>query len=107
MHFPVQPPPGLTRRPAPPSRAAISRAPPPEPGGPPRRWQCVVPALAPGCAAEEEAAAPEVVSFVVPRENVETVTRALGHAMDRLEGKNRRARGLVLMSEEYVKAHGN
>ncbi len=56
-------------------------------------------------AAEEEAAAPEIVSFVVPREHVEIVNRALGHAMDRLEGKNRRARGLVLISEEYLKTH--
>ena len=56
-------------------------------------------------AAEEEAAAPEVVSFVIPREYMETVNRALGHAMDRLEGKNRRARGLVLLSDEYLKQH--
>jgi len=56
-------------------------------------------------AAREEAIAPEVVSFVVPREHVEVVNRALGHAMNRLEGKNRRARGLVLLSEEYLKAH--
>ena len=58
-------------------------------------------------AAEEEAASPEVVSFIVPRENVEIVQRALGHAMDRLEGKNRRARGLVLMSEEYLQSHAD
>ncbi len=57
-------------------------------------------------AAKEEAIAPEVVSFVVPREHVEIVNRALGHAMDRLEGKNRRARGLVLLSEEYLRNHG-
>ncbi len=56
-------------------------------------------------AAREEAIAPEVVSFVVPREHVEVVNQALGHAMNRLEGKNRRARGLVLLSEEYLKAH--
>ncbi len=58
-------------------------------------------------AAREEAAAPEVFSFVVPREHVETVRRALGHAMDRLEGKNRRARGLMLLSEEYLKSHAD
>ncbi len=58
-------------------------------------------------AAEEEAAAPEIVSFVVPRECMEIINRALGQAMDRLEGKNRRARGLVLMSEEYLKAHAD
>ena len=58
-------------------------------------------------AAEEEAAAPEIVSFVVPREYVEIINRALGQAMDRLEGKNRRARGLVLMSEEYLEAHAD
>jgi ParB family chromosome partitioning protein len=56
-------------------------------------------------AAKEEAAAPELFSFVVPRELVDTVNRALGHAMERLEGKNRRARGLALLSEEYLKAH--
>ncbi len=56
-------------------------------------------------AAREEAVAPEVVSFVVSREHVEVVNQALGHAMNRLEGKNRRARGLVLLSEEYLKAH--
>ena len=54
-------------------------------------------------AAKEEAAAPELFSFVVPREHAETITVALGHAMDRLEGKNRRARGLVLMAEEYLR----
>ncbi len=58
-------------------------------------------------AAREEAIAPEVVSFVVPREHVEVVNRALGHAMNRLEGKNRRARGLVLLSEEYLEAHAD
>ena len=58
-------------------------------------------------AAKEEAAAPEVVSFVVPREHVEVVNQALGHAMNRLEGKNRRARGLVLLSEEYLEAHAD
>ncbi len=58
-------------------------------------------------AAEEEAAAPEIVSFVVPREYVEIINRALGQAMDRLEGKNQRARGLVLMSEEYLEAHAD
>ena len=57
-------------------------------------------------AAKEEAVAPEVVSFVVPREHVDVVNRALGHAMDRLEGRNRRARGLVLLSEEYLRNHG-
>jgi len=56
-------------------------------------------------AAKEEAAAPELFSFVVPRELVDTVNRALGHAMERLEGKNRRARGLVLLSQEYLKSH--
>jgi hypothetical protein len=58
-------------------------------------------------AAEEEAASPEVISFVVPKENVDTVNHALCHAMDRLEGKNRRARGLVLMSEEYLQNHAD
>jgi len=56
-------------------------------------------------AAKEEAVAPELFSFVVPREHVELINRALGHAMERLEGKNRRARGLVLLSEEYLKSH--
>ncbi len=55
--------------------------------------------------ARAEAAAPELFSFVVPRENAEIVSRALGNAMDRLEGKNRRARGLVLLAEEYLKRH--
>ena len=58
-------------------------------------------------ARKEEAVAPELFSFVVPREHVEVVNRALGHAMDRLEGKNQRARGLVLLSEEYLESHAN
>ncbi len=56
-------------------------------------------------ARKEEAAAPELFSFVVAREHVDGLNRALGHAMNRLEGKNRRARGLVLMAEEYEKKH--
>ena len=56
-------------------------------------------------AAKEEAAAPELFSFVVPREHADTVNLALGHSMERLEGKNRRARGLILMAEEYLKSH--
>jgi ParB/RepB/Spo0J family partition protein len=56
-------------------------------------------------AAKEEATVPELFSFVVPRESAEKVNLALVHAMDRLEGKNRRARGLVLMAEEYLKNH--
>ncbi len=56
-------------------------------------------------AAKEEAAAPELFSFVVPRESADKVNLALVHAMERLEGKNRRARGLVLMAEEYLQNH--
>ncbi len=56
-------------------------------------------------AAKEEAAAPELFSFVVPRESADKVNLALVHAMERLEGKNRRARSLVLMAEEYLQSH--
>ncbi len=56
-------------------------------------------------AAKEEAAAPELFSFVVPRESADKVNLALVHAMERLEGKNRRARGLVLIAEEYLLNH--
>ncbi len=56
-------------------------------------------------AAKEEAAAPELFSFVVPRESADKVNLALVHAMERLEGKNRRTRGLVLMAEEYLQNH--
>jgi len=56
-------------------------------------------------AAKEEAKAPELFSFVVPRESADKVNLALVHAMERLEGKNRRARGLVLMAEEYLQNH--
>lgn len=55
--------------------------------------------------AEKEAReAPKVLSFVVDDEA--PIERAVQHAMERLEGKNRRGRALGLLAAAYLEAHG-
>jgi hypothetical protein len=57
---------------------------------------------------EEEAkrqadAAPKVLSFVV--DDTTVIEQAVGHAMERLEGKNRRGRALGLLALAYLEAN--
>lgn len=55
--------------------------------------------------AEREAKdAPKVLSFVV--DDAEPIERVVAHAVDRLEGKNRRGRALMLMARAYAEQQG-
>lgn len=56
-------------------------------------------------AAREEDIAPELFSFIVPREHVDMVNLVFARAMSGLEGKNRRSRAFVLLAKAYIKDH--
>lgn len=54
--------------------------------------------------AREAEGAPKVLSFVV--DDVAVIEQAVAHAGDRLEGKNRRGRALLMLAEAYLAEQG-